>query len=250
MNQVGPDHSAPVQQHGSAAGGPVKHRNISETERWLSLFGGGALVLFGLARGNLRGLALSVLGGGLAYRGLTGHCKVYETLGVNTAEKPGAPATIPAAHGVKITQDVIVMRPVAELYRFWRDFENLPRIMRHLESVEVLTPTRSHWVTRGPLGMPFEWDAEIINEKENELISWRSLEGSEVSTSGSVHFTPTPGNRSTHVRVVLKYNPPAGKVGAALAGILGESPARQIAEDLRTFKWVMEFGRVASLPEA
>ena len=141
------------------------------------------------------------------------------------------------------------MRPVGELYHFWRDFENLPRIMRDLESIEVASPTRSHWVARGPLGLRFEWDAEIINEKENELISWRSLEGSEVSTSGSVHFIAGPGGDTTQLTVVLKYNPPAGKVGAAIAGLLGEAPERQIDQDLRTFKWVMEFGRFSSLPE-
>ena len=113
----------------------------------------------------------------------------------------------------------------------------------------MASPTRSHWVARGPLGMRFEWDAEIINEKENELISWRSLEGSEVSTSGSVHFIPGPGGDTTQLTVVLKYNPPAGKVGAAIAGLLGEAPERQIDQDLRTFKWVMEFGRFSSWPE-
>jgi uncharacterized membrane protein len=96
--------------------------------------------------------------------------------------------------------------------------------------------------------MRFEWDAEIITEKENELISWRSLEGSEVSTSGSVQFLPGPAPETSQLNVILKYNPPAGKVGAAISGLLGESPERQIEEDLRTFKWVMEFGRLSRLP--
>jgi uncharacterized membrane protein len=140
------------------------------------------------------------------------------------------------------------MRPAHELFHFWRDFENLPRIMRHLELVQVLSPTRSHWVADGPLSLRFEWDAEIITEKENALIGWRSLPGSAVDTAGSVHFTPLAGGAGTEVKVVLKYNPPAGKVGAAIAGLMGQSPDQQIAEDLRTFKWVMEFGRLSQLP--
>jgi len=250
MTNSGPSQTDSPQQASEASGHSVKHRNLAEIERWLSLFGGGTLALYGLARGTLGGLALSLLGGGLVYRGITGHCRVYEALGVNTAEHTGSLATIPASAGVKVTREIVIMRPVQELYRFWRDFENLPRIMRHLEAVEVITPTRSHWVAKGPLGLRFEWDAEIINEKDNELISWRSLQGSEVDTSGSVHFTPGAGNQTTQVRVVLKYNPPAGKVGAALAGMLGEAPERQIAEDLRTFKWVMEFGRMSGLRDA
>jgi uncharacterized membrane protein len=227
----------------------VSHHNIAEIERWLSLLGGGALTLYGLTRGRLGGLAIALFGGGLLYRGTTGYCPLYRALGVSTAKQVGALATIPASSGVKVTRGIIVLRPVEELYRFWRDFENLPRIMRHLESVQVSSPTRSRWVGRGPLGLRFEWDAEIINEKENELISWRSLKGSEVDTSGSVHFLPGPGDQTTQLNVVLKYNPPAGKVGAAIASMLGESPERQIEQDLRTFKWVMEFGRLSKLPE-
>jgi uncharacterized membrane protein len=222
--------------------------NVGETERLLSLIGGSALALWGLSRRTPGGLGLALLGGGLIYRGATGHCNLYASLGVSTAERHGAQTTIPAEAGVKVERGIVVMRPAQELYHFWRDFENLPRIMRHLESVRVLTPTRSHWVAEGPLGLRFEWDADIISEKENTLIGWRSLPGSAVDTAGSVHFTPQRDGSSTEVKVVLKYNPPAGKVGAAIAGLMGQSPDRQIEEDLRTFKWVMEFGRLSQLP--
>lgn len=236
-------------QHPSSSSHPAgAHRNVGDLERWLSLVGGGAVALWGLSRGTLGGLGLAVLGGGLIYRGATGHCSVYGSLGINTAERHGAQTAMPADAGVKVTRTITVMRPAKELYHFWRDFENLPRIMRHLQSVQVLTPTRSHWVAEGPLGMRFEWDAEIISEKENTLIGWRSLPGSAVDTAGSVHFTPQAGGAGTEVKVVLKYNPPAGKVGAAIAGLMGQSPDRQIEEDLRTFKWVMEFGRLSQLP--
>src|SRR5260370_25086851 len=110
--------------------------------------------------------------------------------------------------------------------------------MRHLESVQV-QGNRSHWVAKGPLGTCVEWDAEIYNENPNEMIAWRSLEGADVDSTGSVHFTPAPGGRGTDVRVVLKYNPPAGKLGAAIAKLFGSEPDQQIRDDLRRFKQLM-----------
>src|SRR5262249_24401393 len=119
---------------------------------------------------------------------------------------------------------------------------NLPRVWGHLESVQPTGPGRSHWVARGPLGTRVEWDAEIITERDNELIGWRSLARSEMDTAGSVHFTPAPGDRGTEVKVVLKYDPPAGKLGAVLARMFGEDPETEIREGLRRFKCLMETG--------
>jgi uncharacterized membrane protein len=135
---------------------------------------------------------------------------------------------------------------VLEVFRFWRNFENLPRFMDHLESVTVIDETRSHWVAKGPAGTRIEWDAVIHNEVIDDLIAWRSLPGSEVNHAGSVHFTPSADGSRTDVRVVLNYEPPAGKVGAAVAKLLGEDPSRQVEEDLRRFKQVMDSGDVAA----
>jgi len=239
--------------HSQAAVHRVPSHNVGEVERLASLVAGGALALYGLARRTPGSLVLALFCGGLLYRGATGRCPAYQALGVNTAEKHPASTAVPAGHGLKVSRSIIVLRPASELYRYWRNFENLPRVMRHLETVDVLSPTRSHWVAKGPLGIRFEWEAEVLSEKENELIAWRSLEGSEVDTAGSVHFVPARTGQATEVKVVLKYNPPAGKVGAALAKLLGDAPEQQIEEDLRTFKWVMEIGRLASmgqLPES
>jgi len=223
------------------------HQNVGELERWASLLAGGALALLGLTRRTPGALAMALFGGGLIYRGATGHCPAYAALGINTTEVHPSSTAVPAGAGLKVTRSIIILRPAAELFRYWRNFENLPRVMRHLESVESLSPTRSHWVARGPLGIRFEWEAEILAEKENELIAWRSLEGSAVDTAGSVHFLPARSGLATEVKVVLKYNPPAGKVGAAIAKLMGDAPEQQIEEDLRTFKWVMEIGRLSSL---
>jgi uncharacterized membrane protein len=142
-----------------------------------------------------------------------------------------------------VSRAVTINRSAEDLFKFWRNFENLPRFMTGLVSVRA-EGKRSHWVARGPLGTHAEWDAEIITEESNRLIGWRSLEGSEVATAGSVHFNPAPGGRGTEVRVEMKYEPPAGKVGALIAKLFGEDPARQIQEDLRRFKQLMETGEI------
>jgi len=220
---------------------PAHRDNVSEYERWASVVGGGGLALYGLTRESLPGLAMAAVGGSLIYRGLTGHCPVYETLGINTADRLHGPKTsVPAGRGVKVEKTIVINRSPEDLYNFWHNLENLPAVMRHLKSVAVFDDKRSHWVANAPLGMSVEWDAEIHTERPNELISWRSLPGSDVDTAGSVHFTRLPGGSSTEVHVVLKYNPPGGKLGAALAAALGEAPEQQIEQDLRQFKNLAE----------
>jgi uncharacterized membrane protein len=218
--------------------------NVGDTERVASVIGGSALTLYGLTRGTLGGLALGVIGGSLLYRGLTGHCSAYASLGINTAKRRGPATSIPAGHGVKIEKSITVNHSSEELFRFWRKLENLPRIMRHLESVQATSHRRSHWVACGPLGMRVEWDAEVITERPNELIGWRSLDGSEIDTAGSVHFQPI-GARGTLLRVVLKYDPPGGKVGASIARLFGKSAEQEIEDDLQRFKERIESGEAA-----
>ncbi len=144
--------------------------------------------------------------------------------------------------GIKVEKSIVIHRSPAELYRFWRNFNNLPRIMNHLESVTVYDSRRSHWVAKAPIGSTVKWDAEIIKDKKDELISWRSLEKADVTNTGSVHFIVTPDGRGTEVRVQLQYDPPGGKLGAAVAKLFGEEPSQQIADDLQRFKEVMETG--------
>jgi uncharacterized membrane protein len=216
---------------------------VGETERVASLVGGGLLAVYGLLRASPGGLLLAALGGALAYRGLTGHCPMYSALGVSTAE-PRAPATsVPAGKGVKVEKSIFINRPAETLYNYWRNLENLPRFMRHIRSITV-RGNRSHWVARGPLGFNVAWDAEIINDKPNELIAWRSLEGAEVDNAGSVHFQPS--GTGTRVTVVLKYDPPAGRMGAAIAHTFGQDLQPFMEEDLRRFKQLMEAGEVAT----
>jgi len=212
--------------------------NVGTFERTLSSISGSLIALYGLSRGRLTGLILTGVGAGLMYRGMTGHCSGYQMLGVSTA-RHNPRTSIPAKQGFKFEETVMIQRTPEELYKFWRKLENLSQVMPGLVSVEETGGNRSHWVAKGPLGN-VEWDAEIINERENELIAWRSLKGSQVDTAGSVHFRPAPGNRGTEVDVVLKYNPVGGRVGAVLAWLMGEAPEREVREGLQSFKQKME----------
>jgi uncharacterized membrane protein len=145
---------------------------------------------------------------------------------------------------IRLAKSIVINRSPEELYRFWRDFQNLPRFMFHLDSVQVIDGKRSHWVAKGPGGRRVEWDAEIIQERPSEMIAWRSLEGSDVDHSGSVRFEPAPAGRGTIVRVDMQYRPPAGVVGAAAAKLFGKEPAQQVQEELRRFKQLMEAGEI------
>lgn len=139
---------------------------------------------------------------------------------------------------------ITINRPREEVYRYWRDFENLPRFMAHLESVEMTGGGRSHWKARAPLKKTVEWEAEIVEDRSGELIAWRSMEGARVGNSGSVRFSDAPGGRGTEMRVNLVYDPPGGKIGMTLARLLGEHPEQQVRDDLRRFKQVVETGEV------
>lgn len=143
---------------------------------------------------------------------------------------------------VHVRKSIQVQRPSQELYRFWRDLKNLPRVMHHLESVDVTEETRSRWTAKGPAGSRIQWDAEIIEDRPGEMISWRSREGARVENWGTVKFPAAPGGRGSIVTVELHYNPPAGAVGAAFAKLFGEEPSLQLEEDLRRFKQIMETG--------
>ena len=138
---------------------------------------------------------------------------------------------------------ITIQRPIAQVYAFWRQLDNLPQFMRHVESVTVQDDLHSHWAVKTLAGKVVEWDSEIIEERENEMLSWRSVPGADVDNAGSVWFTPIPGDEGTVVRVELKYVPPAGKTGALVAKLFGRDAESEIEEDLLRLKSVLETGR-------
>jgi uncharacterized membrane protein len=158
--------------------------------------------------------------------------------------RPGARRSRPDRYCVRVEKVTTINSPIEQVYAFWRDFGNLPRFMRHLESVNVISERRSRWRAKAPAGLTVEWEAELVEDRENELIAWRSLEGSTVQNSGTVRFQHAPGARGTEVRVQLEYRPPAGALGRSIAWLFGEEPEQQVTEDLHRFKQLMETGEI------
>jgi uncharacterized membrane protein len=143
-----------------------------------------------------------------------------------------------------VRRSITVNCTPAEAYAFWHNFENLPRFMQHLESVTVDGDGYSHWKAKAPAGKSVEWDAQLVADRPNEMIAWRSLPGSDVHHEGRVHFGAAPGGRGTEIHVELRYDPPAGSIGATIAKLFREEPSQQVKDDLFHFKQVMEVGEV------
>jgi uncharacterized membrane protein len=242
------DDTARSEEMRQPAEGYALRKNISETERLVSMGAGAGMVVLGLVRGRLSGLLLSGLGGALVWRGYTGRCQCYAALGIDTAEHNPATA-VPAQQGQRVEKTITIRRSPDDLFRFWRKLENLPQIMANVKHVQQRDSQRSHWVAIGPLGKELQWDAEIHNERANEMIAWRSLPGGDIDTAGSIHFRPAEQAGLTEVTLSMKYNPPAGKVGARLADLIGDGLEQKLDEDLQRFKKLMESaGAGAPLP--
>ena len=229
----------------SPSGQSCPRCNVGRIERILSGAAGGAMIAFGLKKRSVMGALLALGGGGLLYRAATGHCHVYDQLGIDTAHGNDH-VGVRAQQGHKHVAAVIIARDPADLYTYWRQLSNLPRLIEHLESVEEIDATHSHWSARDPFGRQVEWEAEIHNETPGEMIAWRSLPSSELDTAGSIHFKPLSEGRGTAVTLSLKYDPPAGRAGAAVARLLGSGVENELEVALRKFKQVMETGEFAT----
>src|SRR5437868_3269307 len=214
--------------------------NVGERERIVSAITGGALLVFGLTRMSVGGLLLAAVGAALGYRGLTGHCDLYERLGIDAG---GARRNV-GNLGVKVDESIVVDAPPQRVYDVWRKLDNLPRLLSHVERVEILDGARSRWTVKGPAGARISWDAELINDKPGEVIAWRTTSSTLVDHAGSVTFEPV--GHGTRVRVSLQYDPPGGRFGHAVASLVSADPGFQVAQDLAEFKRALEEGRLAA----
>jgi uncharacterized membrane protein len=237
----------------------ARTRNVANPERVGSVAIGAALITYGLRRRDPLGVAAALIGGAFVHRGATGHCHVYDALGVSTgsadavlgagrSDVTSRAATVNARKAVKVEHSVMIGRPRNELYAFWHNFENLPRFMDHLVAVRVESPSRSHWKAKAPAGQTVEWDAELVNDVPDTIIAWKSVGDTTVPNAGAVNFSDAPGGRGTIVKVSLDYEPPAGKLGAAVARLFAEEPDNQVRDDLRRFKQLMETGEISRTP--
>lgn len=216
--------------------------NVGDSERIGSTALGSALIGYGLKRRDWLGVLTAIGGAALVYRGATGHCQVYESLG-HTTRLTDTKEALAGPRGVNVCEAVTIQRPADELYREWRNLEALPEKMRHVDSVQEQSDGVSHWSARGPAGRTYEWDAEILQDIPGKLLSWRTLPGADVISAGSVNFDEVPG-RGTQVTVRLQYDPPGGKIGAYAAWLMRQEPSQQIREDLRDWKRRVEAGEL------
>ena len=202
-------------------------RNITRAQTWGSIIGGSALAVFGVSRKNMPGIGLAALGGLLLYRGVR--------------------STMADTQPLFVRRSFTINKPVNEVFQFWRNFENLPRFMRHLESVTSTSDRFSHWKARGPMKSTVTWDAEITDEVPNEYIVWSSVPGSMVENSGSVEFRPATFHGGTEVHVSIRYDAPGGKIGSLFASMFGENPEQQVREDMRRLKQLLEAGEIPTV---
>ncbi len=211
--------------------------NAADIEHIGALTVGGVLLLKGLFKGGPLGLIYKIGGAALIYRGQQGYRPLYDAIGIEMPEG----ATGVGKHNARVEHEIVVKRPREELYRIWRNLENLPIFMENLQSVHEIDDKRSLWVAKAPAGTVIKWEAEIINDVENEMIAWQTLEGSGVDNAGTVRFEPI-GDDSTKVHVVLRYDPPADQLGIWVAKAFGRDPQREIEADLDRFRAIMEIG--------
>ena len=213
--------------------------NLGKPERLTSLAGGLLLLLYAAKRRTAGALIPAAVGAGLLYRSATGHSSLYQKLGRDSThqEQPG----------IHVTKAVTVACSPQETYQFWRNLENLPRFMEHLESVQSTGNGRSHWIVKAPAGVTLQWDAHVTEDRPNELIAWETLPHATVQHRGHVQFRPAPREQGTEVIVTLDYQPPGGIVGQAFAQLANVVTAQQIKEEIRRFKHVLETGETPTI---
>jgi len=220
------------------------HANVGTTGRILSAVGGGLLTYYGLNKldsSKPLGAVLATLGGALVLRGITGYGPVNQLLGIDTRKNP-------KSQPIKIVQTFTILRPIEEVYDFWRHLENLPRFMQHLSQVRQLDERRSHWEAEIPGGLgTVEWEAEIVRDVPNRLLAWKSRPGSEIDNAGEVRFQQAPGDKGTEVQAVIHYRAPAGPLGKGVAKLLNPALGQLVRSDLRRFKQLLEAGEISTI---
>ncbi len=221
--------------------------NIHRVERVASAVLGAALVMRGISRRPLSGIAQLVLGGWMLYRGVSGHSYLYEALGISTAEEGKQHKAGVSADAAEVRRSITVGKPAHEVYRFWREPQKLAQIMGNFVEVTPVSEDRAHWRVRGPFGRSMEWDTRVLEDRPGEVLRWESLEGAPLPNEGSVYFRSVPADRGTEATLFLRFNPPGGTLGTRVMKRLGIVPRAFADRTLRRFKSLAETGEVQRL---
>lgn len=194
---------------------------------------GGLMAALGVRRGGWLGYGIALAGLGVIQQAFSGKPDIAQWVGMGGSVDHESRATT-------VSHTVTINRSAEDLYSFWRDFSNLPQFMNHIERIEVIDDRNSHWVAKAPAGLRVSWDAQVTDDQPNRRLAWRAIEGSDVPNWGHVEFRPAPGGRGTELHAVIRYEPPGGALGRAVAKLLGEEPQQQMVDDLNRFKRMME----------
>ncbi len=214
--------------------------NIHPLERRASTIAGGVFLLRSLIRSSLTDTALAAA---LLYRGVTGHSYLYQALGVSTAGQ-GAQSQDDAP---EVERSITIEKPLGELYRFWRDPQNLSQIMGSFADVTPAGDNRMHWRLHGPLGQNMEWDTQIVEDRASELLSLKSVDGAQLPNEITMRFRPAPADWGTVATLNFRFEPPAGALGNSAAKLLGAVPRVLAEKALRRFKSLVETGEIPTL---
>jgi len=210
--------------------------NVSNVERIASVLAGSYFMYCSL-KDRPKSIIKIASAGLLLYRGVTGHCPVFEAAGKKKLSD--------SSHNITIGTSVLVNKPIDTVYAFWRRLENLPLFMTHLKSVKQKEDGKSDWEAYipGGLGTSMHWEANIVNEKPGEEISWESLEDSTIENKGRVTFEDA-GVLGTQVNVVISYQAPLGMAGEKVMSLFNRTFEKMIRKDVFNFKQYIETGKL------
>jgi len=214
--------------------------NVGPQERTATALLGALLVAWGARKRHFLGSVAALGGAALLARSATGHCPGYAAL-TPTAEQARFARERGWSTAVTARESIEIDRPPEEVYRFWRDEANLPRFMQDLEHMEKLSDRSSRWTVRGPAGR-LHWVSRITEDRPPEFMSWEAEENADVRNAGWVEFRGFDSGRRAQVQAFMAYEPPAGRVGHAIASLLGSDPGHAMRRNLQQLKQVLETG--------
>jgi uncharacterized membrane protein len=224
--------------------------NVAQAERAVSVIVGAGLLAYWARELSLRTSPAGLAGGALLYRGVSGHCHTYAALGINTArsdQEDSRPELDGVPNHVDVEQSITIGKPAAELWQLWRQPGVLGQIMGHFAEVETSSDGQTTWRIHGPLHQTPEYTTRIVEEREPELLSWRSEAGHGLALQGTLGFKPAPQDLGTELSLRVAFQPPGGSIGRAVVKLLGPAPKLFVQKALRRFKSLAETGQIPSL---
>ena len=248
------DVGRPLVRHGRSVT-PSRGVNVHHNERLLSALAGGLALAWGLSQRSTIAKAAALIGSGLVYRGVSGHCHMYQAIGVSTADDGPERTLLPSMHAQRaahprhfeVIRDVTIQKSPAEIYQAWKQPETLAQIMGHFAEISPVSEGIMRWTIEDPLGRSHSWDVELVEDVPGERLRWQSREGSQIIKRGTLDLRSAPGNRGTEARLHLHFERPEGLLGDVLTKVLGPVPGAAAQRALRNLRCLLEAGELPSL---